>query len=77
MSEAKYDVVLISLQDRVKIMQAIMAVNPIGLKRAKGLADNPPGIVLHCVSEVQAETAKNTLEKAGGRVELRSAENCE
>jgi large subunit ribosomal protein L7/L12 len=77
----KYDVVLISLQaglqNRVRIMQAIMVVNPIGLKRSKDLADNPPAVVLHCVSEAQAEEAKAVLEKAGGTVELRPAENCE
>ncbi|RMF82554.1 MAG: hypothetical protein D6737_01430 [Chloroflexi bacterium] len=71
MSETKYDVVLVALRNRVEIMKAIMAVNPVGLKRSKDMADNPPAVVISGVSRDKAEKAKDILEKAGGTIVIR------
>lgn len=72
----KVDVVLTALQDRVRIMQAIMSVSSMGLKESKIIADNPPAVVVHCTSEKMALTTKKILEDAGGTVEICEAENC-
>jgi large subunit ribosomal protein L7/L12 len=72
MADDKYDVILISHTNRVEIMKAIMAVNPVGLKGSKDMADHPPAAVLKGVSHAKAEQARKALEQAGGRVELRS-----
>ena len=71
MADNKYDVVLISHSNRVEIMKAIMAVNPVGLKGSKDMADHPPATVLKHVSHEKAEKARKALEQAGGQVELR------
>lgn len=73
MAETKYDVVLVTLKDRARIMKAIMSVNPIGLKRSKEIADNPPGVVLSGVSNERALEVQEILENAGGTVEIRPA----
>lgn len=71
MPDDKYDVILISHNNRVEIMKAIMAVNPVGLKGSKDMADNPPATVLKGVSHEKAEQARKALEQAGGQVEVR------
>lgn len=74
MGDTKYTVMLVrSGADKVAMMKAVRAVNPAeftGLKRAKDLIDNPPGIVLSNVSQSVAEKAKVTLENAGAVVEI-------
>ena len=75
MGESKYKVILVkSGTDKVTMMQAVRAVNPAeftGLKRAKDLIDNPPGIVLSNVSQSVAEKAITILENAGAAVEMK------
>jgi len=71
MSEPVFDVVLVALQDRVKIMQAIMSLTPVGLKGSKDMAGSPPAVVLKRVSRSKADEAKQVLERAGGTVEVR------
>ncbi len=80
MNEAEFDVIITQtagnkLHQKVELMKAIMAVNPIGLRRAKDIVDNPPGIVLESVSQHTARKAKKTLEAAGATVELRASKH--
>ena len=71
MAADQYDVILISVTNHIEIMKAIMAVNLVGLKRSKEMADKPPAIVLTKVSQSKAQQAKKALEDAGGTVEIR------
>ena len=46
----------------------IRRVTRMGMKEAKDLVDNAPGLVLHQVSSDRVDRAKNLLESAGATV---------
>lgn len=56
---------------KINVIKAIRALTGLGLKEAKGMAEEAGGIVKEAVSKEDAEAAKEALEAAGASVELK------
>lgn len=64
-----YDLILQSPGYRkIQVIMEIRRVTRMGMKEAKDLVDNAPGLVLHQVSSDRVDRAKNLLESAGATV---------
>jgi large subunit ribosomal protein L7/L12 len=67
-----FDVVLTSPgEKKIQVIKEVRALTSLGLKEAKDLVDNAPKPVLEGVNKEAAEKAKESLEGAGGSVELK------
>ena len=58
-------------EKKVGVIKAVREITGLGLKEAKAVVDNAPGVVKEDVSKDEAEAAKKTLEDAGAKVELK------
>jgi len=68
----EFDVVLVATGDKkIQVIKEVRGLTSLGLKEAKELVDNAPGAVLEGVDKETAEKAKETIEGAGGSVELK------
>ncbi|NOY56933.1 MAG: 50S ribosomal protein L7/L12 [Actinobacteria bacterium] len=68
----EFDVVLSAIGDKkIQVIKEVRALTSLGLKEAKALVDNAPGVVLEGVDKEAAEKAKEQLESAGATVELK------
>ncbi len=68
----EFDVVLIAAGDKkIQVIKEVRTLTSLGLKEAKAVVDNAPGPVLEGVDKEAAEKAKETIEGAGGTVELK------
>ncbi|GBD83787.1 50S ribosomal protein L7/L12 [bacterium BMS3Abin02] len=68
----EFDVVLSAIGDKkIQVIKEVRALTSLGLKEAKALVDNAPGVVLEAVDKEAAEKAKEQLESAGAAVELK------
>jgi large subunit ribosomal protein L7/L12 len=68
----EFDVVLTSAGDKkIQVIKEVRSLTNLGLKEAKDLVDNAPKAVLEKVSKEDAAKAKESLEAAGGSVELK------
>ena len=66
-----FDVVLTSAGDKkIQVIKEARDLTNLGLKEAKDLVEPAPKPVLEGVSKADAEAAKETLEAAGGSVEI-------
>ena len=69
--KTSFDVVLTGPgQKKIQVIKEVRSLTSLGLKEAKELVDNAPKAVLEGVSKDEADKAKQTLEAAGGAVEL-------
>ena len=67
-----FDVVLTSAGDKkIQVIKEVRGLTNLGLKEAKDLVEAAPKPVLEGVSKADAEAAKETLEAAGGSVEIK------
>jgi len=67
--DAHYDLILQSAGDRkIQVIVKIRRVTTMGMKEAKDLVDNAPGLVLHRVTSERAERARKLLEGMGATV---------
>lgn len=58
--------------NKISVIKALREINPqLGLKEAKDIADAPPKEILTGVNKTTADEAKQKLEAAGGKVELK------
>jgi len=58
--------------NKISVIKAVREIVPtLGLKEAKDLVDSPPKPVLEGVNKETAQEAKQKLETAGGKVELK------
>ena len=71
--KAAYDVVLAdSGANKIAVIKALREINQnLGLAEAKGIADNPGKAILEGAKKEDAEAAKQKLEAAGAKVELK------
>ena len=70
--QTEFDVVLTSTGDsKIKVIKAVREVTDLGLKDAKSLVDDLPSAVKEGLEEEEAEDVKETIEEAGGEVELK------
>jgi len=68
----EFDVVLVAVGDKkIQVIKEVRSLTSLGLKEAKAVVDGAPGPVLEGVDKETAEKAKETLEGAGGTVELK------
>ncbi|MEX0974760.1 MAG: 50S ribosomal protein L7/L12 [Bacillota bacterium] len=70
--KTEFDVVLIDAgANRVSVIKTVREVTGLGLKEAKELVEGVPKAVKEKVSKEEAAKAKESLEKAGGKVEVK------
>ena len=66
-----FDVVLTSAgEKKIQVIKEVRGLTSLGLKEAKELVDSAPKAIIEGASKVDAETAKEAIEAAGGSVEL-------
>ncbi len=70
--QTEFDVILASAGDKkIQVIKEVRALTNLGLKEAKDLVDGAPKPVLEKVPKEQADQAREKLESAGGRVEVK------
>ncbi|MFP4465769.1 MAG: 50S ribosomal protein L7/L12 [Candidatus Goldiibacteriota bacterium] len=70
--KTSFDVILSSTGDKkIQVIKAIREITSLGLKEAKDIADNAPKPVKEGVNKEDAEKMKQTIEAAGGAVEVK------
>lgn len=70
--KTSFDVELTSAGDnKIGVIKAVRAITGLGLKEAKEIVDNAPGMVKEGVPKEQAEEMKKQIEEAGGKVTLK------
>jgi len=68
----EFDVVLAEAgSEKIKVIKEVRTLTSLGLKEAKELVESAPKPVLEKVSKEDADKAKQQLEGAGARVELK------
>jgi large subunit ribosomal protein L7/L12 len=67
-----FDVVLLAAGDqKIQVIKEVRALTSLGLKEAKDLVDSAPKPVLEKVAKEAAAKAKDQLEAAGAKVEIK------
>ena len=70
--KTEFTVVLAATGDKkIEVIKEVRAITGLGLKEAKDLVEGAPKAVLEGVSKEDAEKAKEALETAGGKVEVK------
>lgn len=70
--KTEFDVVLANVgEKKIQVIKEVRALTKLGLKEAKSLVDNAPGVVLKDVSKDDAENAKKKLEEVGATIEIK------
>src|SRR3990167_8557178 len=68
----EFTVVLASVGDnKIGVIKEVRALTGLGLKEAKELVEGAPKTVKEGVSKEEAQKMKDTIEKAGGKVEVK------
>ena len=57
--------------EKLKVIKLVKELTGLGLKDAKGLVDNAPGVVKEGLAKAEAEGMKKQLEELGAEVELK------
>jgi large subunit ribosomal protein L7/L12 len=70
--QTEFDVILQGVGDKkIQVIKVVREVTSLGLKEAKDLVDNAPGVVKEQVSKEEAEQVKAKLEDQGASVVLK------
>ena len=70
--QSEFDVVLTAAGDKkIQVIKEVRSLTNLGLKDAKDLVDNAPKPILEKVSKDDAAKAKESIEAAGGTVEVK------
>ncbi len=70
--KTSFDVILADAGDKkIQVIKEVRGLTSLGLKEAKDLVESAPKAVLEGVSKDEAEKAKEAIEGAGGKVELK------
>jgi large subunit ribosomal protein L7/L12 len=68
----EFDVVLAEAgSEKIKVIKEVRSLTSLGLKEAKELVESAPKAVLEKVSKEDAQKAKEQLEGAGAKVEMK------
>ena len=71
-SRPSFDVILTGAGDKkIQVIKEVRGLTNLGLKEAKDLVEAAPKPVLEGVDKAAADAAKETLEAAGGTVEIK------
>jgi large subunit ribosomal protein L7/L12 len=70
--QTEFDVILQGVgEKKIQVIKVVREVTSLGLKEAKDLVDNAPGVVKEQVSKEEAEQIKTKLEDQGASVVLK------
>ena len=70
--KTEFDVILAEVgAEKIKVIKAVREITGLGLADAKALVDGAPKAVKEAISKDDAEAAKEKLEAAGAKVELK------
>ena len=70
--KTEFDVILAAIGDKkIEVIKEVRALTGLGLKEAKDLVEAAPKAVKEGVNKEEADKIKTTLEKVGGKVELK------
>lgn len=70
--KTEFDVILAEIgAEKIKVIKAVREITGLGLADAKAVVDGAPKAVKEAVSKEDAEAAKEKLEAAGAKVELK------
>ena len=70
--QTEFDVELTDIgAAKIKVIKAVREITGLGLKDAKGLVDEAPGVIKEGVDKDEAEEIKAAIEEAGGSAELK------
>ena len=70
--KTEFDVILTEVgAEKIKVIKAVREITGLGLADAKALVDGAPKAVKEAISKEDAEAAKEKLEAAGAKVELK------
>ncbi len=70
--QTEFDVILTAIGDKkIQVIKAVRELTSLGLKDAKQLVDQAPKAIKEGVSKEEAATVKETIEAAGGSVEIK------
>ena len=70
--KTEFDVILAEVgAEKIKVIKAVREITGLGLAGAKALVDGAPKAVKEAISKEDAEAAKEKLEAAGAKVELK------
>ena len=70
--KTEFNIVLVDSGDKkINVIKVVRALTGLGLKEAKDAVEGTPSVLKEGVSKDEAEAAKNELEEAGAKVELK------
>jgi len=70
--KTEFDVVITSVGDKkIQVIKEVRAVTSLGLKEAKDLVENLPGVVKEGIPKAEAEEIAKKLTEAGATVEVK------
>jgi large subunit ribosomal protein L7/L12 len=70
--KTSFDVILTDAGDKkIQVIKEVRSLTSLGLKEAKDLVEGAPKPVLEGVSKEDADKAKEALEAAGGKVDVK------
>ena len=70
--KVSFNVHLANIGDKkIQVVKVVRILTGLGLKEAKALVDNAPGVVKEGVPKEEAEEAKSKLEEVGATIELK------
>jgi large subunit ribosomal protein L7/L12 len=70
--QTEFDVVLTGIGDKkIQVIKVVREVTSLGLKEAKEVVDNAPGVVKEGLSKEEAEAIQAKLEEQGATAELK------
>lgn len=70
--KTSFDVILTDAGDKkIQVIKEVRGLTSLGLKEAKDLVEGAPKAVLEGVSKDEADKAKEAIEAAGGKVEVK------
>ena len=62
---------LVSADKKISVIKEIRTITNLGLKEAKEFVETAPKVIRESATKVDAMTIKDTIEKAGGTVEIK------
>lgn len=70
--KTEFDVVLAEVgAEKIKVIKAVREITGLGLAEAKAIVDGAPKTIKEAVSKDEADSAKEKLEAAGAKVEIK------
>jgi large subunit ribosomal protein L7/L12 len=70
--KTEFDVILAGAgEKKIQVIKVVRELTGLGLKEAKDLVDGAPKPVKEGVAKAEAETIKQKIEEAGGKVEIK------